>query len=241
MKIGVFDSGSGGLTTLATIQAALPAAEYCYIGDYKNCPYGDKTPAQLLEVTTPIVEKLRTWGAQLIVIACNTATTRCIKALRQRFPDIIFVGTEPAIKVAYDHHKNHPLLLATTSTAHSQQVQRLQSQFFPNGQLELLPCPGLANTIERGFHFPDHIILPPHTSFHLPDISTSHYEQIQIKLTELFAPIANKSSYDAIILGCTHYPIVATKIAAFFPNAEILDGNSGVARHVHALATSFPS
>lgn len=112
-KIGIFDSGSGGLSTLAAIRELSPDAEYYYIGDVAHCPYGTKTPAELLEITSAVVSRLQNWGAQIIVIACNTATTRCIHQLRQRFPDITFVGTEPALKVAHDCNFRHPLLLCT--------------------------------------------------------------------------------------------------------------------------------
>lgn len=116
MKIGVFDSGNGGYTTLGAIRSLLPENEYYYIGDHKNCPYGTKTQAELIEITTHIAQRLASWGAEMIVIACNTATTRCIRALRQRFPDIIFVGTEPAIKLACDADCQEILLPASKSS-----------------------------------------------------------------------------------------------------------------------------
>lgn len=136
-KIGIFDSGSGGLSTLAAIRELSPDAEYYYIGDVAHCPYGTKTPAELLEINSAVVSRLQNWGAQIIVIACNTATTRCIHQLRQRFPDITFVGTEPALKVAHDCNFRHPLLLCTPATARANSVKRLVTQNYPNSPLLL--------------------------------------------------------------------------------------------------------
>lgn len=109
MKIGVFDSGIGGTTVLAALQELLPNEDYHYIADSENCPYGEKSDEELCRIVTANVEKLKAWGAKIIVVACNTATTRCIGYLRQQYPEIIFIGTEPAIKLAAQTDaKKHP-------------------------------------------------------------------------------------------------------------------------------------
>ena len=80
----------------------LPEYDYLYYGDEKNNPYGEKTEEELIQITSDIVRNFQKRGCKLIVIACNTATTRCMKKLREMFPEVIFVGTVPAIKVACD-------------------------------------------------------------------------------------------------------------------------------------------
>ncbi len=255
-KIGIFDSGSGGLSTLAAIRELSPDAEYYYIGDVAHCPYGTKTPAELLEITSAVVSRLQNWGAQIIVIACNTATTRCIHQLRQRFPDITFVGTEPALKVAHDCNFRHPLLLCTPATARANSVKRLVTQNYPNSplfiganspypptaqtttnQVTILPCVGLADTVENMLANPKEVQLSPQDSlpdFHVPTTATP---TINTKLQDLFNNLPD-NQFDCVVLGCTHYVLIAGLIQQFFPHAKLIDGNTGVAKYVqHILHT----
>lgn len=252
-KIGIFDSGSGGFSTLAAIRELLPDAEYYYIGDVVHCPYGTKTPAELLKVTSSVVSRLQNWGAQIIVIACNTATTRCIHQLRQRFPNITFVGTEPALKVAQDCNFRHPLLLCTPATARANSVKRLVVQNYPNSplfigadspypptaqtatnQVTILPCVGLADTVENALVNPKEVQLSPQGSlpdFHVPTTATP---TINTKLQDLLSQLPN-TQFDCIVLGCTHYVLIADLIQQFFPHAKLIDGNTGVAKYIHHL------
>lgn len=249
-KIGIFDSGSGGLSTLAAIRELLPNAEYYYIGDVAHCPYGTKTPTELLEITSSVVSRLQEWGATIVVIACNTATTRCIHQLRQRFPNITFVGTEPALKVAHDNSFHHPLLLCTPATARAKSVQRLIHQNYPDSplfigdnspfsdtqpnkanQVTILPCVGLADTIENALTNPKEIQLASGDT--LPDFSIPDSAEpiINAKLQALFNELPNQQ-FDCVVLGCTHYVLIANLIQKFFPTAKLIDGNAGVARYV---------
>ena len=97
--IGVFDSGIGGLTILDELKNILPNENYFYFGDSKNNPYGQKTDEELEKIVDEIVKDLIKRGAKIIVVACNTATAKCIESLRKKFPEMIFVGTEPAVKI----------------------------------------------------------------------------------------------------------------------------------------------
>ena len=103
-KIGVFDSGIGGLSILKVMKEVMPKENYIYYADSKNCPYGNKSIDELIDITSNIVDYLLSNDVKIIVIACNTATTRCMKVLREKYKDVIFVGTVPAIKVASDHN-----------------------------------------------------------------------------------------------------------------------------------------
>ena len=208
MKIGVFDSGKGGTSVLAEIKKLLPNEEYKYIADSKNCPYGEKTDTELEKITSNIVEELEEWGAQIIVIACNTATTRCIKYLRAKFPELKFVGTEPAIKLATKSDAKNILVMATPGTVKAERTLQLIKENQKAGQnIELLACPGLADAIECN-HNIDGV---------LKDI------------------LKNAKKYDLIVLGCTHYSLIKDKIQKYFPGAKSIDGNIGVAKRTREL------
>lgn len=230
MKIGVFDSGNGGYTTLGAIRSLLPENEYYYISDHKNCPYGTKTQAELIEITTHIAQQLASWGAEMIVIACNTATTRCIRALRQRFPDIIFVGTEPAIKLACDADCQEILLLATPQTIASRQVGRLLEQNIKHQRIHLLPCPGLADLIENQTMFSGDFNKHNNKKFQL-----KHPELVIEKLDELTKDLPTDAKIDAVVLGCTHYILAREQIQSYFPKTQLFDGNFGVAKRIQSL------
>ena len=102
--IGIFDSGIGGLTILEEIKKIIVHNNIIYYADSKNNPYGTKTDDELKKITSDIVDYLINQNCKIIVIACNTATTRCISYLRSKYPNIIFIGTEPAIKIACDNN-----------------------------------------------------------------------------------------------------------------------------------------
>ena len=99
-KIGVFDSGLGGLSILKELKRLLPNEDFLFYEDSINNPYGEKSEDELFEITSNIVNYLLENNCKMVVVACNTATTCCMKRLREKYPDTIFVGTVPAIKVA---------------------------------------------------------------------------------------------------------------------------------------------
>lgn len=208
-KIGIFDSGIGGLTTLEEIKKLLPNESYIFYADTKNNPYGEKTKEELCNITEKIVDNLLKENVKLIVIACNTATTNCIDYLRNKYKDINFIGTEPAIKVACDNNYKNTLVMATPSTINSERTHSLlENNIKENENFYLIPCEGLANAIE-----------------------TNNNKKIDELLNKYLNEYKNKN-IDSIVLGCTHYPIIKDKIHNFFPNAKLIDGNKGVAKRV---------
>ena len=216
MKIGFFDSGIGGTTVLNAVKQVLPNAEYKYIADSKNCPYGEKSDRELREIVTANVDELKAWGAQIIVIACNTATTKCITFLRHKYPELHFVGTEPAVKLAVNTDAKSILVMATPGTVHSERMRSLLGTNQKEGQtIKLLACPGLANVIEANY-------------------TSNNTQPTSDHLTKLFTNL--NFTPDTIVLGCTHYSLVKDLIQSFFPSAQLIDGNVGVARRVQELA-----
>lgn len=203
--IGVFDSGIGGLSVLEELEKVLPNEDFYYYGDSINNPYGEKSDQELLEITSHIVDVLKENGAKLIVIACNTATTRVMKKLREKYPEMIFVGTVPAIKVASDHDSKNTLVMATEATTHSLRTAELiRDNKRKDQNIYLVSCPGLANAIE-----------------------TKNEEKIKSILQETFLPYKDKN-IDTIVLGCTHYPFIKKEILEEMPGVKLVDGSHGV-------------
>lgn len=203
--IGVFDSGIGGLSVLEELEKVLPNEDFYYYGDSINNPYGEKSDQELLEITSHIVDVLKEKKAKLIVIACNTATTRVMKKLREKYPEMIFVGTVPAIKVACDHDSKNTLVMATEATTHSLRTAELiRDNKRKDQNIYLVSCPGLANAIE-----------------------TKNEEKIKSILQETFLPYKDKN-IDTIVLGCTHYPFIKKEILEEMPGVKLVDGSHGV-------------
>ncbi len=206
-KVGVFDSGIGGLTVLEELKKVLPNEDYLFYADSKNCPYGEKSDTELYDITSNIVDYLISRDCKIIVIACNTATTRCIKYLRDKYKDIVFVGTEPAIKVACDRDYKNILVMATPATIASERTSILVNENKKDYEnVFLVPCEGLADAIEID--------------------NFSKQEEI---ISNIYNEYKDKE-IDAIVLGCTHYPHIKDLISKYFNNAELLDGGNGVAR-----------
>ena len=209
-KIGILDSGIGGTTVLTEIKKLLPKEDYIYYADSKNNPYGEKTEQEINEIVDDIVKYLITdKNCKMIVIACNTATTRCMKNLKEKYPNIPFIGTVPAIKVACDNNYKNTLVLATPSTIDSLRTKELIRDNKKHDQeITLISCEGLANAIE-----------------------IKNQEKITKILSDVKDQVKNKK-IDSIVLGCTHYPLIKEDINKFFPNIPQLDGSFGVAKEV---------
>lgn len=207
-KIGVFDSGLGGLSILKELRKKLPKEDYIYYGDSINVPYGEKNDEELLVLTSKIVDYLIERDCRLIVIACNTATTSCMGRLREKYPDIIFVGTVPAIKVAYDYNYKNTIILSTPYTTKSLRVQELIRDYKRDDQnLYLVSGVNLASLIED-----------------------NNSEEILRVLNEILLPYKEKA--DSIVLGCTHYSLIKEEINSILPDVSLLDGCKGISEEV---------
>ncbi len=209
MKIGVFDSGRGGMSILEELRRLLPNEDFLYYGDSLNNPYGEKSDEELISITSGVVDYLVERECRVIVIACNTATTRCMKKLRLMYPEIVFVGTVPAIKVACDHNFKNTLVMATPATIESERTSELiRDNKRVDQNIYLVPCFGLAQAIEK-----------------------DDKEEIRKILKDVFKDYKDKN-IDSIVLGCTHYPFAKNEILEEMPGVVLLDGANGVAREV---------
>ncbi len=208
--IGVFDSGIGGLTVLAWIRRRLPDAPLIYVADQHHSPYGSKPEWALQQRCDSIADWLINQGATMIVVACNTATAHCIDRLRKRLP-VVIVGVEPGIKPAALGSRTGAIgILATENTLASERYQALASRFNPNTRIFNQSCPHLADAIELG---PDN-----------PDID---------RLLHEYVPGLAEAGVDRLVLGCTHYPLVQSRIQTLAgDDIQLIDTGEAIAAEV---------
>lgn len=221
-RIGVFDSGVGGLSVLQALHAALPTASLDYVADSGHAPYGEREPAFVLERSRRIARFLQQRHAQMLVIACNTATAVAVQALRHAAGNWPIVGIEPGVKPAAAMTRNgHVGVMATHGTLASPKFRHLLQQVSGAAPasagltFHLQPCAGLAQAIER-------------------DAPES---QAVMACIETHAAPLKAAGCDVVVLGCTHYPLVAGAIRqAFGPAVGLVDTSLAVARRAAALA-----
>ena len=208
LQIAVFDSGVGGISVLKELIACMPQEHYLYFGDSANAPYGSRTTEEVRALTLAAVEVLYDRGIKALVVACNTATAAAIDELRQRYPDIVVIGIEPALKMATDRFPaGHVGIMATQVTLREEKLEHLVERF-PEARVERIPAPGRVELVEQG---------------------KAQSAETQALLERILSPYRGK--LDAIVLGCTHYPFVRDTIRKILgEEVAILDGGEGTAR-----------
>ena len=148
--IAFFDSGIGGSTILKEVMKCLPHEDYIYYPDSVNNPYGNKSKSELFNIVDGIVANLLIYKPKIIVCACNTATTMVLKDIREKYKDVVFIGTEPAIKVLFDKYRDKKsIVLTTKGTKDSERFKELCKMYKTNNCF-LVEAPLLAGLIERG-------------------------------------------------------------------------------------------
>ena len=208
--IAVFDSGVGGISVLRHLRSLMPCEDYLYFGDSANAPYGTRPTQQVRDLTLAAAEKLMAeYPVKALVVACNTATAAGIENLREKYPDLIVIGIEPALKLAADRHPAGTVgVMATPVTLGEEKFDQLMHRFKANCQVVKIPAPGLVELIESG---------------------RGDSEEAMVFLHNLLDRFVGK--LDALVLGCTHYPFVRRNIAAILGSkVEILHGGRGTAR-----------
>lgn len=218
--IGVFDSGLGGLSVLAAIAHALPRADLLYLADSAHVPYGDKPDGFITGRVLTIGQHLADQGCNLLVVACNTATTAAIQALRDHLPGVPVVGVEPGVKpAAQSSLSRHIALLVTTATARSQRLAHLIERHADGTRVDIVPCPGWATHVET-----------------LQADTPAFRAEVAAKIEPLLA-----SGVDKLVLGCTHFVFLAPLIAPLLAGrAEWVDVAAAVARQVVRLGGNHP-
>lgn len=185
-RVGVFDSGIGGLTVLKECVRLAPDCAYYYLGDNFRAPYGSRPPEELLGFVREALLAFSEIGVDAAVLACNTATAVCADVLRREFPFPV-IGTEPAVRPAARVCKR-ALVLATPATCASGRLHALTAQC-PSCDFTLFPAEGLAAAIEKKLTKGEELSLDDH----LP-----------------------RGDFDGVVLGCTHYVFLRRQIADFY-------------------------
>jgi len=210
--IGFFDSGVGGLAVLREARALLPAADFLYLADQANAPYGRRTLTEVRRFSEQATMRLVDLGAETVVIACNTASAAALRHLRSRHPEIGFVGMEPAVKPAVAATKSGVVgVLATPTTFSARVFGDLVGRFGEGIDVLAHPCPGWAQAVEDGW----------------PDAD----EAITAHLAPLLA-----AGVDTLVIACTHYSFLADAIARTVPGVTVIDPAEAVARQVARVA-----
>ena len=214
--IGLFDSGMGGLSVWREIRAALPQESLIFFGDGVRCPYGSRPEEEVLQFTVEAAERLIAEGCKLIVIACNTATAVAIDTLRESYPNIPFVGLEPAIKPAALTTKSGIVaVLATKRSLEGKLFLHTSEKYADKVQIIKSVGEGFVEIVEQG------------------EEDTPAAEAAVRRVVE---PIIEAGA-DKIVLGCTHYPFLRKTIEGVIAGreVEIIDSGSAISRRVSQL------
>ena len=206
--IAVFDSGVGGISVLRQLYRLMPQERFLYYGDSANAPYGTRPLAQIRALTIAAADMLLSRDVKALVVACNTATSAAIVQLREKYPDKIIIGIEPALKLAADRFPGGTVgVMATPATLREEKFSRLMENCGDRCTAVKLPAPGLVELVESG---------------------KADSEESFALLTRLLGDWAGK--LDALVLGCTHYPFAAATLEKILPGTALLDGGEGTAR-----------
>lgn len=213
--VAVFDSGVGGLTVLHELLVSLPTEDYIYLGDTARFPYGDRTPQELRTFAIEIADHLLGEGAKLLVVACNSASSAALEPLERhlaadgRNVDVIGVVAPPTQLAVAGSRTGRVGLLATPATVASGSYERAVRAADPHVHLESVACADLATIIERGFEFDERAV-----------------ETVR----DYCAPL-RAAEVDTVILGCTHYPLIAPMLQRMLgPRVALVSAGAGVAR-----------
>ncbi|MBR0285489.1 MAG: glutamate racemase [Bacteroidales bacterium] len=209
-SIGIFDSGSGGLSVYRELVKLLPRERYIYFSDNAHCPYGEKTAEYIQDRAHVITDILLGMGADIIVVACNTATAAAIASLRADYPDVPFIGMEPAVKPAALGTKSGVIgVLATAGTLKGSKYLHTRGQFEDNVHIIEHVGEGFVELVENG-------ILDG------PEAEKTVRTSLQ--------PLLDQGA-DIIVLGCTHYPFLQPVIERLAgPGVRVIDPAPAVAR-----------
>ena len=211
-RVGLFDSGVGGLSVMREVRRLLPAEDLVYAADSRHVPYGNKSADFILNRSRRLTEFLRGKNCKAVVIACNTATVAAAAVLRAEFPGLPIIGMEPAVKPAVAASKRGIIgVLATVGTLQSAQFAALLDKFAASVRVVTQPAPGLVECVEAG------ALTVPATR----------------KLAAQFVQPLVAAGVDVIVLGCTHYPFLRPLIQEIVgPDITLIDTGAAVARQL---------
>lgn len=200
----LIDSGSGGVNILKECVKVCPYSNYLLYCDHENLPYGEKSKSELLELTEKNLQKIHSFFKfDIVIFACNTLTATCIDEMRERYKDITFIGTVPAIKPALNEFEEKDILLIATKTTIKN--NKLIGKY-RDSKMKFKALNALAPLIDE------------------------HLDELDMLCPYLKRQLSG--NFKALVLGCTHYTAVNNLIKQIKPNIKVYDSANGVARHL---------
>lgn len=220
MKIGVFDSGIGGLTVLDEIKNLLPNEHYIYVADRYHVPYGTKSKEAVHGYVERVAEFLDEKGVDAMVVACNTATSISVKKLRSQY-DFPVIGMEPAVKPALNLAiEGKIMVMATPLTLAEEKYHNLIRKYDGNKQVVSQEMAKLVDFAEAADYGSAEVV---------------GYIKSQLEGYDL-------ETFDAIVLGCTHFIYFKALLRGLVPkHIQLIDGNLGTAKHLTHVMADKPS
>jgi glutamate racemase len=215
--IGVFDSGVGGLTVLKALLARLPHERFVYLGDTARLPYGTKSPDTVARYSLQAAEALAGYGVKCLVVACNTASSVGLPGIRAHVENVPVIGViEPGAQAACAASRSgYIAVIATEGTVRGGSFQRAILSIRPDARVDAEPAPLFVALAEEGLH-----------EGHIADEVANHY----LKPMFASAPVP-----DTLVLGCTHFPMLAAAIRrAVGEDVQIVDSAATTAVSVDA-------
>lgn len=216
MKIGIFDSGMGGLSVLHLALRYLPNHQFIYYADEEHVPYGEKKQEDIIRYVDEIIQFMIDHGVEAIVIACNTATSAAIALMRKKY-HLPIIGMEPAVKKAIDTYGDkRVLVIATPITVQGQKMHNLVNKVDKNHLVDLVALPELVRFAER------------------LEFDSIHVKEYLKKELSHFS----FDQYSSLVLGCTHFNYFKDSLRAILPqHIHFVDGNEGTIKHLMEYIT----
>lgn len=214
--IGIFDSGVGGLTVAHAIKQILPAEELVYFGDTAHLPYGDKSEGAIINYSRKITEFLLARGAKIILVACNSASASAYSVLKEEYGDKVLILDVIAPVIDYLASKEYSRvgIIGTKRTISSGSYESGFKNKMPAAQVMSLATPLLVPMIEEGFIFDD----------------------ISNAIIRTYLSDSRLSGLEALVLGCTHYPLIRNQISKFYDfDIEVVDSARVVALELRRM------
>jgi len=208
--IGIFDSGVGGLTVASAIKTVLPHESFIYYGDTRHAPYGDKSKNTIAQYSLRITSFLEQQNCKAIVIACNSASAAAYGQLKKFYPQLFILNViDPIVERVAARNFSKVGVIATRATTKSKVYAKKLHRLQPNLEVALKATPLLAPLVEEGFA----------------------QTEISRGLIQRYLNDPALENLDALILGCTHYPLLQAEIADYYQNkVEIINSSTWVAQ-----------
>ena len=214
--VGILDSGLGGISIWSEIVCAMPQENVIYWADNANCPYGGKSRQEIIRLVSAGVEEFISRGVKIIVVACNTATTAAIDYLREQWPEVPFIGLEPAIKPAAQASQSKVVgVLATKYTVDSDMFRKTRDQYAQGIRVIATAGEGLVELVENG---------------------QEEGPQAEQLLRHYIEPMLDQGA-DQLVLACTHFPLLMPAIRRIIADRpmSVIDPARAIARHTRQV------